>query len=65
MGKSSRKKQLKELISKERFDDVGIRETIKQNFSDEDLKDLSRGADFGWHWSSAQGHSRGILLGVR
>ena len=25
----------------------------------------SGGAEFGWHWNPAQGHSGGILLGVR
>jgi hypothetical protein len=44
---------------------VGIQETIKQDFSDKELKELAGSADFAWKWIPAKGHSGGLLLGVK
>lgn len=41
LGKPARKRQLKELIAKERFDVLGVQETIKKDFTDRELKDLA------------------------
>lgn len=65
LGKPARKRQLKELIVKERFDMIGVQETIKKDFADRDLQDLAGNGNFGWLWSSAIGHSVDILMGVR
>lgn len=65
MGKKARGGQLKDFISRENIDIVGIQETIKQNFQDNELKDLSGGVPFLWNWLPASGHSGGILVGVK
>ena len=65
LGKPARKRQLKELIFKERLDAVGVQETFKKDFSACELKGFAGRFDFDWHWVPAQGHSRGMLLGVR
>jgi exonuclease III len=44
MGKEARVRQLKELISKEKIDIVGIQETIKKNFSNNELKGFTKGS---------------------
>ena len=43
---------------------VGLQETIRQDFSIPKLQGLSR-HKFVWHWLPANGHSGGILLGVK
>ena len=50
-------------ILQENLDLVGIQETIKQNFSDRELKEMSGPMDFIWKW--CPGHSGGLLLGVK
>lgn len=65
MGKAARRRQLKELVTKERIDVIGVQEIIKKDFSERELKDLSSHGDFFWVWTAAIGHSRGILMGVR
>lgn len=52
-------------ILQENLDIVGIQETIKQEFSDRDLKDMSGSVDFVWKWIPANGHSGGLLVGVK
>jgi hypothetical protein len=44
---------------------VGVQETIKQDFSDYELKDMSGIVDFTWKWILARGHSGGLMLGVK
>ena len=44
---------------------IGVQKTIKKDFSERDLKELAGNGNFGWLWSSAIGHSEGILMGVR
>ncbi|KAE8809575.1 hypothetical protein D1007_13868 [Hordeum vulgare] len=43
---------------------MGLKETIRQDFSMLELQRLSR-HHFAWQWLPATGHSGGILLGVR
>ena len=52
-------------INQENLDIVGIHETIKQDFSDQELRDMSGSVDFVWKWIPARGHSGGLLLGVK
>ena len=47
------------------MDIVGLQETIKQDFSYAELESLAPGGLFSWKWTPAQGHSGGILLGVK
>ena len=65
LGNKSRVRQLRELIQKEQVDIVGLQETIKQDFSYAELESLAPGGLFSWKWTPAQGHSGGILLGVK
>ena len=65
LGKKSRVGQLKELITKEQLDIVGIKETIEQEFTEKDLVYLNPGGGFVWDWIPAKGHFGGILLGIK
>ena len=40
-------------------------ETIKQDFTDLELRGLEVGERFFWSWLPANGHSGGLLMGVR
>ena len=64
-GQSSRRTQIKECMRKENLDIVFLQETIKQSFTDQELRNLESGDIFFWHWLPAVGHSGGLLLGVR
>lgn len=65
IGGVARKRQLKEYISQERLDIVGVQETMKQDFSDSELCDLAEGAPLQWRWLPPKGRSGGILMGVK
>jgi exonuclease III len=56
--------QLIDYIRQEEIDIVGLQETIRQDFSIQELQGLSR-RPFAWQWLPATGISGGILLGVR
>ena len=64
MGKPTRVRLLKDLISQEQFELVGVQETIKQHFFLQELEALMPGINFKWNWVPAKGHSGGVLLGV-
>lgn len=61
-GQADRRRQLIEFTRYEGFEIVGIQETIKQDFTEKELAQVSGGLHFVWHWLSANGHSGGILL---
>jgi exonuclease III len=65
VGRLARTRQLKELMTKEKVDVIGVQETIKQDFSSRELEVLNQGGDFSWDWIPAIGHSGGILMGVK
>jgi hypothetical protein len=65
MGQLGRINQLREFLTQERVDIIGIQETIKQEFSVRELNWISSNCCFQWNWISARGHSGGILLGVK
>ena len=48
LGKPTRKRQLIDIIVRERFDMVGVQETIKKDFSVRELKDLAGKGEFEW-----------------
>jgi exonuclease III len=60
-----RKTQIKELARKEAVDVLFLQETIRQDFTDQELRSLVNGEVFHWQWRSAVGHSGGMLLGLR
>ena len=64
-GRVGRRTQLKEYIRKEKLDIIFLQETMRQDFTDQELRGLVNGESFHWHWRAANGRSGGMLLGVR
>lgn len=64
IGKDSRRRQVREFIEQHKLGVVGLQETIKDTFSDRELRDLAGNREFTWKWLPAQGRSGGILMGV-
>jgi exonuclease III len=65
LGGKSKRGQLKELVDKKKIDIIFLQETLKANFTSVQLKSFVRGQKFSWHWTIAQGHLGGTLVGVR
>lgn len=53
-GSAARKGQIKDYIIKERIDIIGLQETIKQDFSDNELNDIGGNHSFHWSWLPAR-----------
>jgi exonuclease III len=64
-GRSGRKTQLRDFISKEQLDIIFLQETMRQDFTDQELRGLVNGKLFHWHWRPAMGRSGGMLLSIR
>jgi exonuclease III len=64
-GRSGRKTQLKDYIKKERIDIIFLQETMRHDFTDQELRNLVEGEQFVWHWTPASGRSGGMLMGIR
>lgn len=64
LGKVYRRHWVKDHILTEDLDVVALQETIKQDFSDLELKDMARNKDFVWDWVPTRGHSGGLLTGI-
>lgn len=65
LGKSNRRKLVKDHILQEELDIVALQETIKLDFEDWELKEMAGNKDFSWRWSPARGHLGGMILGIR
>ena len=65
LGQSGHRTQLKDYIILERLDIIFVQETIRQDFTDQELRNLEGGDKFLWSWLPARGHSGGCLLGIR
>lgn len=65
LGKSFRRNWVKEHVLQEELGIVALQETIKQDFSDNELKEMAGPYDFQWIWAPAKGHSGGLITGVR
>ena len=66
-GHDGRRRQLVEYIRDEHIDIIAIQETMRTDFCLPELDSLSSHL-FAWHWlpsSGNNGHSGGILLGVK
>jgi hypothetical protein len=59
------RRQISEFINRERFDTVGLQETIKEELTDKELAQIGGKHDFICNWLSAQGHTRDILMGIK
>jgi exonuclease III len=64
-GRSGRKTQLKDFIKKEALDIIFLQETMRQDFTDQELRGLVNGELFHWHWRPALGRSGGMLMGAK
>jgi exonuclease III len=64
-GRRGRRTQLKDYMRKENIDVICLPKTIKQSFTDQELKSIEPGEPFHWSWVPASGHSGGLLLGFR
>jgi exonuclease III len=64
-GRSGRRTQLQDFIKKERLDIIFLQETMRQQFTDQELRSLVSGDLFHWHWRASVGRSGGMLLGIR
>ena len=63
-GRPGRRTQIRDLISREQLDFVGLQETIKASFTPAELLSIDPRGRFAWQFVSACGHSGGMLLGV-
>jgi endonuclease/exonuclease/phosphatase family metal-dependent hydrolase len=64
-GHSGRRTQLQDFIKKKRLDIIFLQETMRQDFTDQELRSLVSGDLFHWHWRAVVGQSGGMLLGIR
>jgi hypothetical protein len=63
-GRPGRRTQIKEFMTREHLDFVGLQETMKASFTPADLRGIDPLGKFAWHHSPASGRSGGMLLGV-
>jgi endonuclease/exonuclease/phosphatase family metal-dependent hydrolase len=64
-GRKGRRTLLKEYLRLHRIDVVLLQETIKQDFTDVELRSLEVGERLFWDWLPATGQSCWMLIGVR
>ena len=64
-GQRGRRLQLREYLRTEKLDIIFLQETIKQSFTDQELRSLECGDRFFLAWLPANGHSCGLLLVIR
>jgi exonuclease III len=64
-GRRGRRDQLRDFLRKARVDILFLQETIRQEFSLQELESLEIGDKFFWTWLPASGHSGGLLVGFR
>lgn len=65
LGTTHRRGYVKNHVIQEDLDIVAIQETIKQDFTDAELKEMAGCQDFSWVWVASKGHSGGLILGVK
>lgn len=56
---------VQEHVMQEDLDIIAVQETIKQEFTDWELKEMAGNKDFSWIWSTAVGHFGGLAVGVK
>lgn len=63
--RDEKQRHIRELISGNNLDFLGLQETMKNEFSQIELARLGGGGSFSWKWSPSKGRSGGILVGIR
>jgi hypothetical protein len=64
-GRQKDRRQVTGFINKEKVDFIGLQETIREDFTDKELKQIEGKYDFVWNWLPVVGHFGGILLEVK
>jgi exonuclease III len=62
-GPRGRRNQLRDFLRNSRVDILFLWETIRQDFTLQELESLEVGDKFFWTWLPASGHSGGFLVG--
>jgi hypothetical protein len=65
LGKAARRRQVKEHVIQEKLDIVALLERMKQNFTDNELRDLGGQDNFSWCWTPTRGHSGGLIVRIK
>jgi hypothetical protein len=65
VGASDKRKHIRELITDNSLDFIGIQETQLEELRDAWLDQIGSRQDFGWYVLPSEGRSRGILVGIR
>ena len=64
IGQDIKRNFIRDTIQYKQLDFVGLQETIKNNFSKNELHNLFGGRNFLWEWIAPRGKSGGILVGI-
>jgi exonuclease III len=64
-GRRGRRNQLRDFLRNTHVDILFLQETIRQDFSLQELESLEVGDKFFWTWLQASGHLGGLLVGFR
>lgn len=64
IGADYKRNFIRDTIYNRKLDFVGIQETIKPDFTKNELHNLCGGRNFTWVWSQARRRSGGILVGI-
>ena len=65
LGKPARRAQVREYVAREKIDIIGLQETVKTEFSNQDFQEIGGMTAFYWFCLPAKGRSGGILIGVK
>src|SRR3954469_22742540 len=63
-GKDFKRSFIRDQIAEKKLEFIGLLETMKSDFSPNELHNLCGGRNFIWNWSPPRGRSGGILVGV-
>jgi len=64
VSKKGMSSMVKDLLSENEVDFVGLQETMRKNYSNKFFKKIDYGKKFACHWIPSNGKSGGILCGV-
>jgi hypothetical protein len=64
-GRRGRRNQLRDFLINAHIDILFLQETVRQDFSLQELESLEVGDKFFWTWLPSSGHSGGLLVGFR
>ena len=64
IGQDIEKNFIRDTILEKQLDFVGLQETIRSDFTKNELHNLAGGRNFLWEWIAPRGKSGGILVGI-